>query len=133
MPCSVFEQKAGKMAAAGPIDDAYMSKLAELRDKTVLVTGGNGFLGRHIVERLLECGANVRVFDLAITEHNEEVMEVYLEITCIPYSTFKCILLVVSRFFKALSSPVLLMCRSIWFATPVPLHIIYWCALVTAC
>jgi NADPH:quinone reductase-like Zn-dependent oxidoreductase len=33
--------------------------------KKVVVTGGRGFIGSHLVERLLEAGANVKVADSA--------------------------------------------------------------------
>jgi nucleoside-diphosphate-sugar epimerase len=33
--------------------------------KKVVVTGGRGFIGSHLVERLLEAGANVKVCDSA--------------------------------------------------------------------
>lgn len=33
------------------------------KDKTVLVTGGAGFIGSHLVDRLMELGANVKVID----------------------------------------------------------------------
>lgn len=35
-----------------------------LREKKVLVTGSDGFIGSHLVERLVELGANVRAFVL---------------------------------------------------------------------
>ena len=41
--------------------------------KTCLVIGGGGFLGRHIVERLLEKGYAVQVFDIRSTFDDEQV------------------------------------------------------------
>ena len=32
-------------------------------DKSVLVTGGAGFIGSHLVDGLLEAGARVRIMD----------------------------------------------------------------------
>lgn len=44
----------------GALDNKYM----DLRNKRVLVTGADGFIGSHLVERLLACGANVRALVL---------------------------------------------------------------------
>ena len=38
--------------------------------RRVLVTGGSGMLGSHVVDRLIDRGAIVRVVDHAINEHN---------------------------------------------------------------
>jgi nucleoside-diphosphate-sugar epimerase len=35
------------------------------KQKKVVVTGGYGFIGSHLVERLLEAGANVKIADFA--------------------------------------------------------------------
>ena len=34
------------------------------KDRRILVTGGTGFLGKHLVSRLIELGANVTAFDV---------------------------------------------------------------------
>lgn len=44
----------------GPVD----GPLDGLRGKTVLVTGSDGFIGSHVVEAMLEAGAQVRAFAL---------------------------------------------------------------------
>ena len=44
-----------------------------LQNKTCLVIGGGGFLGRHIVEKLLEKGYGVHVFDIRTTFDDEQV------------------------------------------------------------
>ena len=50
-----------------------LSRLSSLKGKTALVTGGCGFLGRHIVELLLAVGVNVRVFDIVEGNYNSKV------------------------------------------------------------
>ena len=40
-----------------------MQKFDELKEKNILVTGGAGFIGSHIAEKLVEIGAKVKVLD----------------------------------------------------------------------
>ena len=40
----------------------------DLRDKKVLVTGADGFIGSHLVERLQAEGAKVRAFAIRLAE-----------------------------------------------------------------
>ena len=44
-----------------------------LTGRACLVTGGAGFIGSHIVRRLVECGARVRVLDLLTTGRRENL------------------------------------------------------------
>ncbi|MCX8009464.1 MAG: GDP-mannose 4,6-dehydratase, partial [Patescibacteria group bacterium] len=39
----------------------YMNTRNSLKNKNIFVTGGTGFIGSHVVEELLDCGANVFV------------------------------------------------------------------------
>ncbi len=45
----------------------------ELRGKMVLVTGGAGFIGSHLVDRLLDLGCRVRVLDNLVTGKQENL------------------------------------------------------------
>ena len=39
----------------------------------ILVTGGNGFIGSHVVDKLIETGHNVRILDIEKPCHREDV------------------------------------------------------------
>lgn len=46
------------------LPEGFSAQLVALKAKKCLVTGGSGFVGRHIVELLLEVGSQVTVFDV---------------------------------------------------------------------
>lgn len=50
-----------------------MSEINELKGQTVLVTGGAGFIGSHLCDRLIELGAKVVCFDNLFTGKKENI------------------------------------------------------------
>lgn len=50
-------------------------KFDQLRDATILVTGGAGFVGSNLVGRLLECGARIICFDNFSTGKKANIAE----------------------------------------------------------
>src|SRR4051794_28541897 len=58
-------------------------RLARLRAVKVLVTGGGGFIGSHIVDRLLADGHDVRVLDNFATGRRQNVVHVVDDIDLI--------------------------------------------------
>ncbi len=58
----------------------FRSRLATLGCVKVLVTGGGGFIGSHIVDRLLSDGHEVRVLDNFATGRRENLLDVLPDI-----------------------------------------------------
>ena len=53
--------------------DNHIRHFSLFQSKLCTVVGGCGFLGRHLVEHLLERGYTVNVFDIKKTFDNEKV------------------------------------------------------------
>jgi len=54
-----------------------------MKDKKILVTGGAGFIGSHIVESLVQIGAHVLIFDNFSTGSTENLSNVLSDVTII--------------------------------------------------
>lgn len=52
----------------------------ELKGKTVLIVGGAGFLGSHLVDEFLKQGANVHVFDACLSGSKDNLSSVLKEV-----------------------------------------------------
>ena len=50
------------------------------RDRTVLITGGAGFIGSSLASTLVSLGANVRVLDDFSTGHKSNVEQLEVEV-----------------------------------------------------
>jgi len=60
----------------------------DLKDKRILVTGGAGFIGSHIVDRLFALGARLTVVDNLITGKKENIQHLIDKITFIEESFY---------------------------------------------
>src|SRR5215211_2241220 len=58
----------------------FWCRLGTLNHVKVLVTGGGGFIGSHIVDRLLADGHSVRVLDNFATGRRENLLDVFSDI-----------------------------------------------------
>ena len=52
-----------------------------LKGKKILVTGGNGFLGRNFINKLVALKAEVHSFDILINLHNPRVENHQIDLT----------------------------------------------------
>jgi UDP-glucuronate decarboxylase len=55
--------------------NTFLLNMSNLSDKTILVTGGAGFVGSHMCDRLLSEGARVICFDNLSTGKKENIVE----------------------------------------------------------
>src|SRR4051812_14889221 len=54
-----------------------MNQLVDLKNKNVLAFGGAGFIGSHLVERLIADGASVTVYDNLKTGRTDNLARVW--------------------------------------------------------
>ena len=57
----------------GDTMDIFEQFRNDFTGKTVLVTGGAGFVGSDLSHRLVQLGANVRVIDNLVTGHRKNI------------------------------------------------------------
>ena len=63
--------------------------LFEFENKTVVVTGGLGYLGQEIVRALLDLGSNVAIFDKSMIEHKKHFEVITLKDSAFNVSPFE--------------------------------------------
>ena len=63
--------------------------ITDLKDKPVLVTGGAGLLGSHLVDKLVELKARVTVYDNLSTGRIENIQHNLVKINFIIFVLFR--------------------------------------------